>query len=259
MEKYLLYAAAAVFLYMLFMFFAALLKKDNSIVDIAWGGGFILLALLTFILNGGRTLRSLIVTCLVVIWGSRLALYIFLRHRGKGEDFRYAKWRKDWGRWFILRSFFQIFMLQGLLLLIISYSVILVNHSPKVGLTILDYVGVLVWLIGFFFEAVGDYQLSRFKKNPENKGRIMKYGLWRYTRHPNYFGEAVMWWGIFLIALSVRYGWTAVISPLVITFLLLRVSGVIMLEKKYKENEEYAAYAQRTSAFLPWFHKKSRI
>jgi len=256
MDRYLLYTAAAVFLYMLFMFFAALFKKDNSIVDIAWGGGFILVAVLTFFLNGDRSLRSLIVTCLVVIWGSRLALYIFIRHRGKGEDFRYAKWRKEWGQWFILRSFFQIFMLQGLLLLIISYSVILVNHSPKESLTVLDYVGVLVWLIGFFFEAVGDYQLSKFKKSPENKGRIMKYGLWRCTRHPNYFGESVMWWGIFLIALSVRYGWTAVISPLVITFLLLRVSGVIMLEKKYKENDEYAEYVRETNAFLPWLPKK---
>lgn len=257
MERYLLYAAAAVFLYMLFLFLVALLKKDNSIVDIAWGGGFILVAVLTFFLNGDQNLRSLIVTCLVVIWGSRLALYIFVRHWGKGEDFRYAKWRKEWGQWFVLRSFFQIFILQGLLLLIISYSVILINHSSKEGVGILDIVGVLVWFIGFFFEAVGDYQLSKFKKNPENKGRIMKYGLWRYTRHPNYFGEAVMWWGIFLTALSVRFGWTAVISPLVITFLLLRVSGVIMLEKKYKENDEYAAYARETSAFLPWFQKKA--
>ncbi|MBN2246095.1 MAG: DUF1295 domain-containing protein [Candidatus Aminicenantes bacterium] len=258
MEKYLLYAAAAVFLYMVFMFFVALLKKDNSIVDIAWGGGFILVAGLTFFLNGDWTLRSLIVTCLVVIWGSRLALYILIRRRGKGEDFRYAKWRKEWGQWFVLRSFFQIFMLQGLLLLIISYSVILVNHSTKKGLGFLDYIGILVWIFGFFFEAVGDYQLYKFKKKAENKGKIMQSGLWRYTRHPNYFGEAVMWWGVFLIALSVRHGWTAVISPLIITFLLLRVSGVIMLEKKYEENDEYATYARKTNAFLPWLQRKNR-
>lgn len=256
MGQYLLFAAAAVFLYMVLIFLIAQLKKDNSIVDIAWGGGFILVGILTFFLNGEIILRSLIVTCLVVIWGSRLAVYIYIRHRGKGEDFRYARWRDEWGQWFILRSFFQIFMLQGLLLLVISYSVILVNHSPKEGLGFLDYIGIIIWLIGFFFEAVGDYQLIRFKKKPENKGKIMTGGLWRFTRHPNYFGEAVMWWGIFLIALSVRYGWTAVISPVVITFLLLRVSGVIMLEKKYKDNEEYAEYARRTKAFLPWPPKK---
>ena len=251
MAQYFLYVGAAVFLYMVLMFLIALVKKDNSIVDIAWGGGFIVVSILTFFLDGEITLRSLIVTCLVVVWGSRLAVYIYIRHRGKGEDFRYARWRNEWGKWFILRSFFQIFLLQGLLLMIISYSVILVNNSSKEGLGILDYIGVLVWLIGFFFEAVGDYQLSRFKRKPENKGKIMTEGLWRFTRHPNYFGEAVMWWGIFLITLSVRYGWTAVISPLVITFLLLRVSGVILLEKKYKKNEEYAEYARRTNAFLP--------
>lgn len=215
--------------------------------------------ILTFFLSGEITLRSVMVTCLVAVWGSRLAVYILIRHRGKGEDFRYARWRNEWGKWFILRSFFQIFMLQGLLLLIISYPVILVNHSSGEGLGLLDYIGILVWLIGFFFEAVGDYQLSRFKKKSENKGKIMTEGLWRYTRHPNYFGEAVMWWGIFLIALSVRYGWTSVISPIVITFLLLRVSGVIMLEKKYEDNEAYAAYTRRTNAFLPWPSKKSRI
>lgn len=256
MAQYFLYVGAAVFLYMVLMFLIALVKKDNSIVDIAWGGGFIVVSILTFFLDGEITLRSLIVTCLVVVWGSRLAVYIYIRHRGKGEDFRYARWRNEWGKWFILRSFFQIFLLQGLLLMIISYSVILVNNSSKEGLGILDYIGVLVWLIGFFFEAVGDYQLSRFKRKPENKGKIMTEGLWRFTRHPNYFGEAVMWWGIFLITLSIRYGWTAVISPLVITFLLLRVSGVILLEKKYKDNEEYAAYVRRTNAFIPGPPKK---
>jgi len=251
MAQYILYAAAAVFLYMVLMFLVALKKKDNSIVDIAWGGGFILVSILTFFLNGEITLRSVIVTCLVAVWGSRLAVYIFIRHRGKGEDFRYARWRNEWGKWFIYRSFFQIFMLQGLLLLIIAYPVILVNHSTGEGLNFLDYFGILIWLTGFFFEAVGDYQLSRFKKKPENRGKIMTEGLWSFTRHPNYFGEAVMWWGIFLISLSVRYGWTSVISPLLITFLLLRVSGVIMLEKKYTDNEEYAEYARRTNAFLP--------
>jgi steroid 5-alpha reductase family enzyme len=250
-------AAGAVFVYMTAVFFIALIAKDNSIVDVAWGPGFILVAVVTFWLRPGFEARHVLIGLLVAIWGFRLAAHVFLRNRGRGEDFRYAKWRKDWGRWFIPRSFFQVFMLQGILLLIISSPIILVNRSPKSGLTILDALGALVWLIGFIFEAVGDYQLKRFKQKPESKGRVMTRGLWKYTRHPNYFGEAALWWGIGLVALSVDSGWAAVISPLTITFLLLKVSGVTLLEKKYAGNEEFLAYARRTSAFIPWFPKKN--
>jgi steroid 5-alpha reductase family enzyme len=191
-----------------------------------------------------------------VVWGTRLTLHIFFRNRGRGEDFRYAKWRKEWGRRVVPRSFFQIFMLQGVFLVLIALPVVLANGSTGKNLMPLDVAGAAVWLVGFFFESVGDYQLSRFRKNPENRGRIMTGGLWRYTRHPNYFGEAAIWWGIFLIALSVRNGWLGIISPLTITFLLLKVSGIAMLEKKYVGNSEFAAYARRTSAFFPWFPKK---
>ena len=255
-SEFILYTGAVVFLYMTFVFILALVKKDNSIVDVAWGIGFILVALLNFFLDSTFTFRSVLVTGLVIVWGTRLAVHIYLRNRGKGEDFRYAQWRKDWGKAVVWRSFFQIFMLQGFLLLIISCPIMLVNQSEAGGLTALDIAGVAVWLIGFLFEALGDYQLRAFKKKPENKGKIMSQGLWRYTRHPNYFGEVSCWWGIFLIALSIEKGWTAVISPLVITFLLLRVSGVTMLEKKYAGNEEFLEYARRTSPFIPWFPKK---
>jgi len=249
-------AALAVFLYMTTVFAVALLRKDNSIVDIAWGPGFIIVALLTFFLEEGFEARHVLISGLVLVWGMRLALHIYLRNRGRGEDFRYAKWRREWGKWVVPRSFFQIFMLQGVFLILIALPIILVNGSSEEGLNLLDAAGAVPWFVGFFFEAVGDSQLSRFKKNPENRGRIMTDGLWKYTRHPNYFGEAAMWWGIFLIALSVRNGWAAVISPLTITFLLLKVSGVAMLEKKYAGNSEFAAYARRTSAFFPWFPKK---
>lgn len=251
-----LYSAAAVFMYMAVIFIVALFKKDNSIVDIAWGLGFILVALLAFFLEREFTVRHILVTVSVLIWGTRLAVHIFIRNRGRGEDFRYAQWRRAWGKWFFLRSFFQIFMLQGVLLLVIAYPLMLTNHSGEKGISYMDLVGVVLWVTGFFFEAVGDFQLSRFKRDPGNKGKIMRSGLWKYTRHPNYFGEAVMWWGIFLIALSVRLGWTAIISPFLITFLLLRVSGVTMLEKKYAGNAEFEEYAKRTSAFFPWFPKK---
>jgi steroid 5-alpha reductase family enzyme len=257
MLSFLVAAAGAVFVYMTVVFLIAILAKDNSIVDVGWGPGFILVAVVTFFLRPGFEARHVLITLLVLIWGLRLATHIFLRNWGRGEDFRYAIWRKDWGRWFIPRSFFQVFMLQGIFMLLISSPTILVNRSRERGLTMLDALGGLVWLTGFLFEAVGDYQLKRFKQKPESRGKIMTAGLWKYTRHPNYFGEAVLWWGIWLVALSVDSGWAAIISPLTISFLLLKVSGVAMLEKKYAGNEEFAAYARRTSPFFPWFPKKS--
>ena len=254
----LLYSGLAVFLFMVVVFFLALFKKDNSVVDIAWGLGFVLVALLSLLMGKGLYERKILVTALVAVWGIRLAVYIALRKRGKGEDWRYAKWRKEWGRWFLLRSFFQIFLLQGLFLLVIIYPVVLINNSSEGGIALLDMLGIFVWLVGFFFEAVGDYQLARFKKDPQNKGQVMTGGLWKYTRHPNYFGEVVMWWGVFLIALSVPYGWTAFFSPILITVLLLRVSGVTMLEKRYEHDRNYGVYAQNTSSFFPWFPKRDR-
>jgi steroid 5-alpha reductase family enzyme len=231
------------------VFAVALAKKDNSIVDMAWGGGFIIIAYLTFFLRPEFTARHLLVTLIVTLWGLRLLIHIALRNRGRGEDFRYAKWRREWGRWFIPRSYFQVYMLQGFFMLVIAYPVILINFSSRDGLGLPDGLGTVIWLAGFFFEAVGDAQLTRFKRNPANNGKIMTGGLWMFTRHPNYFGEVLMWWGIFVIALG--DGWTAIVSPLLITFLLLRVSGVTMLEKKYKGNTDFEEYARRTSAFFP--------
>lgn len=249
-------AALGVLAYMTILFIVALFKKDNSIVDIGWGPGFVLVAVLTFFFWRGTTARQLLVNGLVCVWGLRLAVHIAVRSRGRGEDYRYANWRRSWGRWFVLRSFFQVFMLQGVFLLLIAAPVIIVNRPGDGGLRLLDFIGAAVWIIGFLFEAVGDFQLKAFKADPANKGRIMDRGLWRYTRHPNYFGEAVMWWGIFLAALSSAAGWAAIVSPLVITGLLLRVSGVTLLEKKYAGNPAYADYVRRTSAFVPWFPKK---
>lgn len=259
MSSLFLLSALAIFLYMNVVFILALLKKDNSLADIAWGPGFVVVALLCLFAGGFFGPRQVMVTVLVSIWGWRLALYIFFRHRGRGEDFRYAKWRRGWGRFFLLRSYGQIFLLQGFFLFVIALPVILVNGSRQRSLSWLDGAGLGLWLLGFVFEAGGDWQLSRFKKNPENRGKIMTGGLWKYTRHPNYFGEAAMWWGVFLIALSVENGWLAAVSPLTITFLLLKVSGVAMLEKKYAGNPEFAQYAARTSAFFPWPPKKPKI
>jgi steroid 5-alpha reductase family enzyme len=256
MSESFLLVAFVIFLYMTVVFCLALIKKDNSIVDIAWGLGFIGVAILTFFLKEGWTNRHLIVTGLVIVWGTRLAIHIAIRNKGMGEDYRYEKWRQNWGRWFVLRSYFQIFILQGTFLIIIALPIMIVNFSYREDLTAIDFLGVGLWCIGFIFEAVGDYQLRQFKKRPENKGKIITTNLWRYTRHPNYFGEVVLWWGVFLLALSVKNGWMAIVSPLLISFLILYVSGITMLEKKYAGNPDFEAYAKRTNAFFPWFPKK---
>ena len=258
MVSLILASALLIFVYMTGLFLIALARRDNSLADIGWGIGFILVAALSLVLEPGWTFRRMLVDVLVTAWGLRLAVYVFLRNRKRGEDFRYAKWRREWGRSFVLRSYLQVFMLQGLILLIIAYPIILVSHSPDRTWTLLDTIGFVVWIVGIFFETVGDEQLRRFRREPANRGRIITSGLWKTTRHPNYFGEATMWWGIFLIALSAPDGWTAVISPAVITFMLLRVSGVTMLEKKYADNPDFAAYARKTSAFVPWFPKKPK-
>lgn len=248
-------AVLTVFIYMVLFFLLSLYLKDGGIVDIGWGLGFVLVTLVTLYVSGSFYPRQLLMTALVALWGVRLAAHIFARSRGRGEDWRYKNWREEWGNSYVVRAFFQIFMLQGFFMLVIAIPIIFVNGFSGDMLAPLDFVGTVVWGVGFFFEAVGDYQLLKFKKNPENRGRIMKSGLWRYTRHPNYFGEVTLWWGIFLVALSVPGGIFTVISPLVITFLLLRVSGVPMLEAKYADDPDFRQYKKETSAFFPWFPK----
>lgn len=240
--------------FMTAVFLLALKLQDNSIVDIAYGLGFVLVGWSAYLLYGSGQPRQLLLLLLVSIWGLRLATHIGLRKRSEqGEDSRYRQWRESWGETFVWRSFLQIFMLQGTVIYLVALPMTLVIAQPGDELGWLDLCGLLIWLFGFTFEAVGDFQLLRFKKNPENQGKIIQSGLWRLTRHPNYFGEATLWWGIFLISLGSSLGWFAIISPLLIDFLLLKVSGIPMLEEKYAGNPEFAAYKQRTNAFFPWF------
>ena len=252
--------AILVAVYMTAWYAAALIRKDNSIADIAWGLGFVLIAVLSYPWGGFR-FEPLLVTSLVSLWGLRLSFHIMLRNRKRGEDPRYAEWRRAWGRSFVWRSYLQVFLLQGLFMIVIASPVILVNsltYDPFFGADrgIWPTLGFWVWCAGFFFEAVGDAQLARFKRDPANKGRIMDRGLWRYTRHPNYFGESLMWWGIFLVALEVPFGWVTVASPALITWLLVRVSGIPLVERRYAGNPEFQNYARRTSAFVPWLPKE---
>ena len=197
--------------------------------------------------------RQVLITLLTCIWGFRLACSIAKRNWNKGEDPRYAAWRNEWKRFFYIRSFFQIFMLQGMVMLIVALPIIIVNTNSNGSLTLLDSIGFFIWIAGFLCEVIGDHQLGQFLLDPEHKGKVMQSGLWRYTRHPNYFGEATLWWGMFVIALSVPYGWVSILSPLLITYLLIYVSGIPLAEKFFIGNIEYDEYKKRTSAFIPWF------
>jgi steroid 5-alpha reductase family enzyme len=252
----LLLSALCIFCFMCLMFFIALVKKDNSIVDVGWGIGFILVAYITFFFCGQGRLHQKLVTFIVQIWGLRLALYILIRNWGKPEDFRYAQWRKEWGQHVVVRSFFQVFMLQGLIMFINTLPIVIINSTPVIhkSLEWLYPVGSGIGFIGFFFEAVGDWQMYMFKNNPHKHG-VMNTGLWRYSRHPNYFGEAVQWWAMFLLAIPSGRWYISILAPVTITFLLLRVSGVTLLEKKYDGNDDYSQYKRSTSSFIPWFPK----
>jgi steroid 5-alpha reductase family enzyme len=249
-------AALVVFLYMSAVFLVALARKNNGIVDIAWGVGFILVSAVTLLSFGHGRARQWLALALVLTWGGRLALHIHKRNRGKEEDFRYAAWRRAWGKYFVLRSFLQIFMLQGLLMLLVVTPVLLIVGQEQPPLNLLDGLSALVWLTGFLFETIGDRQLAAFIRNPANRGKLMAGGLWSVTRHPNYFGEAALWWGMGLLALSTPHGWLGLIGPALITFLLLFVSGVPLLEKKYAGRPDWEEYKRRTSRFVPWFPKK---
>lgn len=250
-------AALLLLVYFTIIFLVAQKIENNSIVDSAWGPGFMLVAAYTFFAAGNRTERGLVVTILVSLWALRLFFYISVRNWGKAEDYRYVDMRKRWGDSFPrVKAFFNVFFLQGVLMYLIAITIILANLSDKGGLGLLDYAGILLWIFGFYFQSVGDAQLKAFKAKKENKGKLMTEGLWAYTRHPNYFGESAMWWGIFLVSVSSTNGIFGIISPILITYLLIYVSGVPLLEKKYKDRPDFIAYTKRTNKFLPWFPKK---
>ncbi len=251
------YAAIIVFCYMTILFIIAMIRKDNSVADIAWGPGFIVVSWGVLLINGSYHPTQFLVASLVTIWGLRLGIRIFRRNRGKGEDPRYRKWREDWGRHFVLRSYLQVFILQGFILMLNVTPVMIIMSSTESNFAWVGYLGLAAWCAGFSFESIGDYQLDKYLKDPGNRGTIIDVGLWRYTRHPNYFGEATMWWGIFIIALGVPWGWVGVIGPLVITSMILFVSGIPMTEKLMEKTPGWDDYKKKTSAFIPWFPGRS--
>ncbi len=258
-----LWAGVIIFVYFFIFFVIATFIKNNSIVDVGWGIGFVITSWILMV-TYGYSIEKLVINLLVSLWGIRLFYHILKRNLFKEEDFRYQAWRKAWGKWVVPRAFLQIFMLQGIFMFIVGIGAFYVNiyGFSLNNLSIWAYIGlglgIFIWIIGYAFEVIGDRQLRHHIANPKKDQKLMTKGLWAYTRHPNYFGEALLWWGIALFVivgggLSSLY---VIISPIVITYLLRFVSGVPMLEKRMSKSEGWEAYASKTNAFIPWFKKK---
>ncbi|HMT45257.1 MAG TPA: DUF1295 domain-containing protein [Chakrabartia sp.] len=246
---------------MLILWVVSIRIRDVSYIDAFWAWGMVLLTAATFWLTpGGHGPRKLLILALVSLWGLRLGTHLFIRWRKSGVDPRYAKIlgnlmeKKGWS--FGKAALIQVFAMQGPLLFIVCLPAQAgqVPDGPELGL--LSAIGAAVALTGILLETVGDAQLNAFRANPANRGQVLQTGLWRYTRHPNYFGDTCLWWGIWLIALEAGMGWT-VIGPALLTWLLTRLSGVPMLERALtKSRPGYADYVARTSAFFPWPPKR---
>jgi len=242
--------------YFLFAFTVGTLKKNHGLVDIAWGMGFVVSGLAA-LFTSTITPVKLLGFAMMLIWGLRLSIYLFFRNWGKPEDKRYTDMRKRWVKHPYLYSFLNVYALQGVLLFLINqpYFQLAFLKDPK--LSVFSFVAVFFWAVGFYFEVVGDKQLSDFRKDPANKGKIITTGLWSITRHPNYFGESLMWWSMATYAVSVGASPLVLLSALLITLFLRYVSGVPLLEKKYKDREDFKAYAAKTSVFIPWLKGKN--
>ena len=229
----------------------SLALRDASVIDPVWPLGFVAVAITAFIAGDGDEGRRLLILVLVGLWGLRLSGYLMWRNAGKGEDFRYAAMRERRGRNFWIISLVTIFILQGVLMWIVSLPVQLAA-VPDRALGWLAVVGGIAWAIGFAFESIGDWQLARFKADRSNTGKVLDTGLWRYTRHPNYFGDFMVWWGIYLIAAESGAGAWGFAGPVLMTILLVKVSGAGLLEKDIGQRRPgYAEYVRRTSGFLP--------
>jgi len=251
-------ALGVILVLMTILWIISIFIKNVSIVDIFWGAGFVVTAVFYFLMAGGNAHRNIILLSLVAIWGIRLSVYLAWRNIGKGEDFRYREFRRKYGEnryWWV--SFFQTFLLQGTLMWLISVPLLgAMFYREQSFPGILDIAAILLWIIGFIFETGGDLQLARFKSDPANKGKLLDTGFWKYTRHPNYFGDSAVWWGYGLFCLAAG-SWLPVLGSVLMTALIIKVSGVALLERSLSDQKpHYREYIERTSVFIPWFPKK---
>ncbi len=259
LEIFLWCLGANVFLFVLF-WIVGLLKQSFNSVDIAYGGGFFLTAVMALTLSEFN-IRKLIITVLVGLWSLRIAVFLTARSFGKdektGEDKRFKKFRDEWGSSTWWKGFFMVYLPQVFLVLIVNFSVIAFNGLADNTWVLTDFIGIGVWIFGFLFETIADFQMMAFKNDPANKGKIMQKGLWKYSQHPNYFGEITQWIGLFIVAGSLPLPWAiaSIISPLTIIATLVFVSGIPLLDRKYANNLEYQTYAKKTSKLIPWIPK----
>lgn len=242
--------ALSVLIYMSLWFWYSMQQHNLSLVDIAWATGFFSISLGLLLISQKNWLQYL-VAFLVSIWSIRLAALLVKRRLNKPEDERYTQIRKKWKTNIALNAYFRIFILQGVFMVLVAMPIIVAAANDSVIFNPLSIIGIVIWLFGFTFEIIADYQLQRFTEDRSNKGKIMDKGLWSLSRHPNYFGEVTVWWGLWLIVLPYSYGWLALLSPLTITILILFVSGVPILEKRHQNRPGYAEYAQKTNKFIP--------
>ena len=254
----LLVALVSIVFLMTVMWVISVVLHNASIVDLFWGIGFIITAIIYLLLGEGFETRKILVLGLLAIWGFRLSIHLSVRNFGKPEDFRYKEFRKKYGEkryWWI--SFFQVFLLQGVILWVISLPLFGVMHFTNANtLEVLDFIAIVIWTIGFLFETLGDYQLKKFKADAKNKGEVLKTGLWKYSRHPNYFGNAMVWWGfgVFSLASGCYLG---LLGSILMTLLLMKVSGASLLERTLRNSKKgYKEYMKQTNAFFPWIPKK---
>lgn len=224
--------------------------ERNDVADVAWGLGPVLLA--WWLALYARSLPVVPMAALVSVWGVRLAVHITRRDfaPGRGEDPRYHAWRLEW-RHFVLRSYLQVYLLQGFFMLLVSAPVIVFAAAGDRGDLVLTVIGAAVSFAGLVIETIADRQLAEFLSAPSNRGHVMDRGLWSWSRHPNYFGESLVWWGLAIVALGVPHGWLGLIGPVTITLLLLFVSGIPLAERRHTGDPEWGAYRARTSAFIP--------
>ncbi|RXQ95793.1 DUF1295 domain-containing protein [Ancylomarina salipaludis] len=247
-----------IFILVTLLWVLSVMLTNASIVDLFWGFGFVVVNAFYFLVSEDFNLRKILLLTLVTIWGLRLSIYLSWRNIGKGEDFRYQKFRQDYGPkrywWF---SYFQVFLLQGALIMLVSLPLMGTNLWEQFDTLIwLDYLGIVVWCIGFLFEAGGDFQLARFKKNPKNKGKVLNTGFWKYTRHPNYFGDSAVWWAYAIFSIAAGAYWP-IVGSVLMTVIIIKVSGVALLEKTLNNTKpEYHNYIKKTNSFFPWFPKK---
>lgn len=240
----LIISALLVWLYMTIWYGVSLIKKRNDIADIAWGLGFVLVALYSLLTQ--QTPKLLFSFLLIFLWGVRLSVHIYHRNKNKKEDKRYKQFKDS--------PYLKVFLTQGFLMWLIAWPVI---HSTG-ALLWLNVLGIVIWALGFYFETRADRELRNFLQDTKNKGKILQSGVWALSRHPNYFGEVTMWWGIWILNLSaVTFSnWWTIIGPVTITYLILKVSGVPLLEKRYAGDPEFEKYKKRVSVFIPWWPKK---